>query len=581
MATKKAYGPFHLYEEKFDWRGRILGTKQADEVYVQVNDCHASATLTVGSSGGLLSGIRGGSGGGFGLKPKVSLSKEIPMPGNRTRHLPMEGKKELRIQKGFVGSSFVDVYLGSNMVVLCHEDESENESSPTSKDLVVWIPDLFKKIRLSPVKSSSANHQIVDSLLQNANSSSAVKKNLSLGMANSASAAVHQLQRIKEALIGPAALSKILRPDHKANPKNHESEGSRNIENENPNHLKDFARVDKGQIRTSTQTQAGKGISAFYRERGSTQLQEPASTAQANDCPLRSDALISTAIDVYDVLFDALDSNESRRLGTDSEEDIFSQSEDTHHGTQVITSPEIAHTKRRGAMIRRESGFTPQLKRSVTDSGDNMIDTMLAVVDNSQTSPCKSKAPLNGSPLVKPSTNQSTIDSHFKPTRPNIRLNLKSTASAKMQHVEMETYAQAKRMLSFDKEIPSKGLFSNDTTSVPSSSSSREPRQQNNPSFIRNLNTDSTFMKEYHFSDQQHAIIEACVQRGENAFYTGGGGTGKSILLKHVVELLVAKHGKSNVFVTATTGLAACAIGKSASSLLCLELYHDVYSIVE
>ena len=48
---------------------------------------------------------------------------------------------------------------------------------------------------------------------------------------------------------------------------------------------------------------------------------------------------------------------------------------------------------------------------------------------------------------------------------------------------------------------------------------------------------------------------------GENIFYTGGAGTGKSTLLLLIIEKLNIKHGKHTVYVTATTGLAACAIG--------------------
>ena len=41
----------------------------------------------------------------------------------------------------------------------------------------------------------------------------------------------------------------------------------------------------------------------------------------------------------------------------------------------------------------------------------------------------------------------------------------------------------------------------------------------------------------------------------------GGAGTGKSALLSHIIPALLKKHSKEEVFVTATTGLAACAIG--------------------
>lgn len=61
-------------------------------------------------------------------------------------------------------------------------------------------------------------------------------------------------------------------------------------------------------------------------------------------------------------------------------------------------------------------------------------------------------------------------------------------------------------------------------------------------------------------TEEQKNIVSACLA-GKNVFFTGGAGTGKSTLLLYIVEKLIAKHGRCNVFVTATTGLAACAVG--------------------
>ena len=61
-------------------------------------------------------------------------------------------------------------------------------------------------------------------------------------------------------------------------------------------------------------------------------------------------------------------------------------------------------------------------------------------------------------------------------------------------------------------------------------------------------------------SDQQRCVIECCTA-GHNVFYSGGAGTGKSYVLRHIVRHLVHLYGSSAVFVTATTGLAACAVG--------------------
>lgn len=59
---------------------------------------------------------------------------------------------------------------------------------------------------------------------------------------------------------------------------------------------------------------------------------------------------------------------------------------------------------------------------------------------------------------------------------------------------------------------------------------------------------------------EQRQIVQSCAA-GNNVFYTGGAGTGKSHTLRQIVNQLVRIHGRDGVFVTATTGLAACAVG--------------------
>lgn len=61
-------------------------------------------------------------------------------------------------------------------------------------------------------------------------------------------------------------------------------------------------------------------------------------------------------------------------------------------------------------------------------------------------------------------------------------------------------------------------------------------------------------------SPQQRTILDVCLS-GTNVFFSGGAGTGKSALLSHMIPALHEKHSKEEVFVTATTGLAAYAIG--------------------
>lgn len=61
-------------------------------------------------------------------------------------------------------------------------------------------------------------------------------------------------------------------------------------------------------------------------------------------------------------------------------------------------------------------------------------------------------------------------------------------------------------------------------------------------------------------TEMQLQVIERC-KEGSNVFLTGGAGTGKSHLLKCILDEMVKLHGKQSVFVTATTGMAAVNIG--------------------
>ena len=57
-------------------------------------------------------------------------------------------------------------------------------------------------------------------------------------------------------------------------------------------------------------------------------------------------------------------------------------------------------------------------------------------------------------------------------------------------------------------------------------------------------------------TEDQRSIIRA-TRKGANIFFTGSAGTGKSLLLRHLRDILPS----SSTYVTATTGVAACAIG--------------------
>ncbi len=61
-------------------------------------------------------------------------------------------------------------------------------------------------------------------------------------------------------------------------------------------------------------------------------------------------------------------------------------------------------------------------------------------------------------------------------------------------------------------------------------------------------------------SIQQREIVEACCKSNSNVFFTGCAGTGKSYLTSIIIQKLCKLYGNKYVYVTATTGLAACAI---------------------
>ncbi|VDM72543.1 unnamed protein product [Strongylus vulgaris] len=53
-----------------------------------------------------------------------------------------------------------------------------------------------------------------------------------------------------------------------------------------------------------------------------------------------------------------------------------------------------------------------------------------------------------------------------------------------------------------------------------------------------------------HLSDEQRAVVRCVLQSRQNVFFTGSAGTGKSVVLRRIIEMLPAK----TTFVTAATG---------------------------
>lgn len=65
---------------------------------------------------------------------------------------------------------------------------------------------------------------------------------------------------------------------------------------------------------------------------------------------------------------------------------------------------------------------------------------------------------------------------------------------------------------------------------------------------------------EFEWNDEQRLAIDEIINKERNVFITGPAGSGKSALLRHLIQLLQKKHGFHRVSVCATTGIAALPI---------------------
>lgn len=61
------------------------------------------------------------------------------------------------------------------------------------------------------------------------------------------------------------------------------------------------------------------------------------------------------------------------------------------------------------------------------------------------------------------------------------------------------------------------------------------------------------------WTEEQKQVLDA-VSNGRSVFITGSAGTGKTFLLEEIIKKLKKIHGRSRVYVTASTGVAACTL---------------------
>lgn len=93
------------------------------------------------------------------------------------------------------------------------------------------------------------------------------------------------------------------------------------------------------------------------------------------------------------------------------------------------------------------------------------------------------------------------------------------------------------------------------TSSIHTAATDSMGSNQTEVGFMDDMTITSNELNE----EQQRAVQH--VLDGHNAFITGSAGTGKTFLMRYVIQELVQKHGETAVAVTATTGIAAIAVG--------------------
>lgn len=143
----------------------------------------------------------------------------------------------------------------------------------------------------------------------------------------------------------------------------------------------------------------------------------------------------------------------------------------------------------------------------------------------------------------------------------NLRSHLLSTKPSTFEEVSPVTTAEmvlAKKKAGL---VPSRATL---TTPSPSAAKKRKYSEMNNDGrssapTAKKLYGEATVKAEetIGLNSEQMDVLKTCVS-GKNVFFTGSAGTGKSFLLRKIISALPP----DGTIVTASTGVAACLIGK-------------------
>lgn len=253
------------------------------------------------------------------------------------------------------------------------------------------------------------------------------------------------------------------------------------------------------------------------QQTSSMRIIAPRPQAKEAPCPLRSESLSLPK----DTIFSPL------QVENDKENCINRRIEDENSFKSIKEKLKFSDLSE-GVLQPESTGFTPKLKRS------NRLSSSPSLLNSSQNNEDDSvdldDVAVNIFPFTMTQINQQPITLQ--------------TTNTQTTHVDKEKSKTSRLQ-------PAPLL----------SSSVVQPAQPvAMGKVIRNLSQEMDFRKEIELSPEQEDLLKRCIA-GESLFVTGGGGSGKSTLLKRVIERCVGRDGADAVYVTATTGLAAFAIG--------------------
>lgn len=155
----------------------------------------------------------------------------------------------------------------------------------------------------------------------------------------------------------------------------------------------------------------------------------------------------------------------------------------------------------------------------------------------------------------------------------NIRAHMLSGKPSKFEDISPITNAELTRAQKLA------GVTSKSTATTPSPLQSKKRKfhednkdQTKVPAAKKLYNPSPLAVEGVTLTDEQNEVLQACLA-GKNVFFTGSAGTGKSLLLKKIIQALPP----DGTVATASTGVAACLIGNTVFEEITITSFHSFF----